>query len=119
MCAVVSDPSGYLLLIGEGDEGIAVVERNIGHGTDFDARQRDVVADEDAARLGEPRLVLQRRGIGQQPFGLQADGDDQDGEHDAHEARPDEAWLRTVFQHYGSAHLPFSCLMKGKNEALP
>ena len=46
------------------------------------------------------------------------DGNDQDGEYDTHEPRTNEIGC-PVFQHYGSAHLPFSCLMKGKDDARP
>ena len=61
MCAVVSEPSAYLPLMVNADQRIAVVEFDRRHRADLDSRHRDVVADGEAAGLGEQRLVPERR----------------------------------------------------------
>ncbi len=54
-------PERVLAVDGEGDQRLAVLQRDVGDRADFDARQRHVVAGGQAARLGEQRLVPQRR----------------------------------------------------------
>ena len=87
-----------LAVDGEADQGIAVVEFDRRHRADLDSRHRHVVADGEAAGLGEQRLVAHCGGPGQQPFRLQSDGDDQDDQDDADEAGPDELGS-AIFQH--------------------
>ena len=65
----------------------AALQGYVGHGADLDARHLDVVAGHQAAGLGEQGPVLDRRRPGEKPLGLQADGDDQNDQHHAEEAR--------------------------------
>ena len=90
MCAVVSEPSAYLPSMVKPTSASPLSSSTRRHRADFDSRHRHVVADGDPARLGEQRLIAQRRRPLHQPLGLQPDRDDEDGQDDADDARPDE-----------------------------
>ena len=70
ICAVVSEPSAYLPLIGETDQSVTVLESDRRNRADLDPGHRHVIADDKAAGLGEQRLIAQRRGPLHEPFRL-------------------------------------------------
>ena len=102
----------------EGHQRLATLQGHVGHGAHLDSGHLDIVTRHQATGLGEQGLVLDRRRPGQDPLGLQADGDDQNDQHHAEEARPDERGT-TVFQHQGSAHLPVCWTIQGKYAVRP
>ncbi len=79
-----------LAVDGESDQRVTVVEFDRRDRADLDSRHRHVVADGEAARLGEQRLVSDGGRALHQPFRLKPDGDDEDDQDDADDACPDE-----------------------------
>ncbi len=93
----------------EADERIAVDEFDRRHRTDLDPRHGDVIARDNAACLGEQRLIPQRRRPLDEPLGLQPDGDDENDQDNADEARPDQL-VSAVLQHL-AVHAPSRILL--------